>query len=119
MKGLEKFVSKHVLTTFSFPEKQRVEEVVKCLEDRYGRTWLEKIEQLVLVYTEKEVVYLEDKGDKLTSFKEIKKTFKYLLTCYCKGTMIVEDTQTQLSFWMLIFAKEKDTWNKYQLLIKT
>ena len=38
MKGLEKFESEHVLTTLNTPEKQRIDEVIKCLEDRYGRT---------------------------------------------------------------------------------
>ena len=42
MKGLEKFVSEHVLTTLSTPEKQRIDEVIKSLEDRYR---LDKIQR--------------------------------------------------------------------------
>ena len=48
MKGLERFVSEHILKMLSAPEKQKVGDVIKCLEDRYGRTRLEKIEELVL-----------------------------------------------------------------------
>ena len=33
IKGPEKFVSEHVLTTLSTPEKQKVKEIIVCLED--------------------------------------------------------------------------------------
>ena len=47
-KGLERFVSELVLTTLSTPEKQKIKEVIKCLEDKYGRTRQEKLEELVM-----------------------------------------------------------------------
>ena len=37
-KVLEKYVSEHVLTTLSTPEKPKVKEMIACLEERYGRT---------------------------------------------------------------------------------
>ena len=48
IKGLEKFVSEHVLKTLSTLEKQKVKEIIACLEEIYGRTRLEKMEELVL-----------------------------------------------------------------------
>ena len=32
IKGLEKFVSEHVFTTLSTPEKQKVKEIIACME---------------------------------------------------------------------------------------
>ena len=46
--GLERFVSEQFLTTLNTPKKQKVDDVIKCLENTYGRTRLEKIEELVL-----------------------------------------------------------------------
>ena len=40
-------MSEHVLTTLSTPEKQKVKEIIACLEERYGGTRLEKMEELV------------------------------------------------------------------------
>ena len=41
-------MSEHVHTTLRTPQKQKLKEVAKCLEDKYGRTRLEKIKELIL-----------------------------------------------------------------------
>ena len=43
-------MSENVYTTLSTPQKQKLKEVVKCLEDKYGRTRLEKIKELIMDY---------------------------------------------------------------------
>ena len=48
IKGLKKFVSEHVLTTLSLLEKQKVKKIIACLEERYERIRLVKLEELVL-----------------------------------------------------------------------
>ena len=50
IRGLPKYVSKHVLTTLTTEDKQTIKEVVDCLKERFGRTRLEQIEELVLEY---------------------------------------------------------------------
>ena len=47
IRGLPKYVSEHVLTTLNTVEKQTIKEVVDCLKERFGRTRLEQIEELV------------------------------------------------------------------------
>ena len=47
IKGLEKYISENVLTTLNTQDKQIVKEVIKCLEEEYGKTRLEKLEELV------------------------------------------------------------------------
>ena len=47
IKGLAKYVIEHILTTFNTEEKQKIEEIVKYLKTHYGRTRLEKLEELV------------------------------------------------------------------------
>ena len=70
MKGLERFVSEHVLTTLSSPEKQKVDDVIKCLKYRYGRTRLEKIEELVLDWIKFNENDYDDEGDFLYAMEE-------------------------------------------------
>ena len=41
-------MSEHVHTTLRTPQKQKLKEVAKCLEDKYGRTRLEKIKELIM-----------------------------------------------------------------------
>ena len=48
IKGLERYVSELVLTTLRTLVKKKIKEVVKCLEDIYGRNRLNKLEELVL-----------------------------------------------------------------------
>ena len=48
IKGLEKYISEHVLTSLNTPDKQKIKKVTQCLEERYGRTRLEKLEELVV-----------------------------------------------------------------------
>ena len=50
VKGLDKNVGEHILTTLNTVEKHNVKEVIECMEKRYGRTRLEKLEELVLDY---------------------------------------------------------------------
>ena len=47
IRGLSRYVSEHVLTTLNTAEKQTIKEVVDCLKERFGRTRLEQIEELV------------------------------------------------------------------------
>ena len=49
IKGLGKYVE-HILTALNTLEKQKVKKVMDCLEIRYGRTRLEKFEELVTDY---------------------------------------------------------------------
>ena len=63
IKGLENFLSEHVLITLSTPEKQKVKEIIACLEERYGRTRLEKMEELVLDLIGFRDNDYEDEGD--------------------------------------------------------
>ena len=48
IRDLERYVNEKVLTTLSTAEKHKVDEATKCLDDRYGRTRLEKLEELVV-----------------------------------------------------------------------
>ena len=48
VKGLAKFVSEHILTALNTAEKQTIGEVMEYLRACYGRTRLEKIEELVV-----------------------------------------------------------------------
>ena len=48
IEGWPKYVSEHVLTMLNTLEKQTIKEVVDCLKERFGKTRLEKIEELVL-----------------------------------------------------------------------
>ena len=57
----------------SSPEKQKVEEVVKCLEDIYGRTLLEKIEELVLDWIKFNENDYDDEVDFLHAMEEIER----------------------------------------------
>ena len=78
MRGLERFVSEHVLTMLSTPEKQKVDDVIKCLEDRYGRTRLENVEELVLGW----IKFIEndyvDERDFLYAMEDIERRKEYL-----------------------------------------
>ena len=69
-------MSEHVLTTLSTPEKQKVKEVIKCLEDRYGRTRLEKLEELVVDWMRFKVDDYEEEGDFLNALEDIQKRKK-------------------------------------------
>ena len=45
-------MSKHILKTLNTVEKQKIKKVVECLEIRYDRGWLEKLEKVVLEWIE-------------------------------------------------------------------
>ena len=47
IKVFTKYLSEHVLTTLDNIEKQKIKEVIECLEIRYGRMRLQKLEKLV------------------------------------------------------------------------
>ena len=47
IKGLAKYVSEYVLTTLNAAERQKIGEIVECLKKPYGRTRLQKLEELV------------------------------------------------------------------------
>ena len=47
IRGLPKNVCEHVLTTLNTVEKQTIKVVVDCLKERFGRTRLAQIEELV------------------------------------------------------------------------
>ena len=64
IKGLEKYISEKVLTTLSTGEKQKVKEFIKCLENRYGKRRLEKVEELAMRFR-------EDEADLLQAMEEI------------------------------------------------
>ena len=49
---MAKYVSKHILKTLNTVEKQKIKKVVECLEIRYDRGWLEKLEKVVLEWIE-------------------------------------------------------------------
>lgn len=49
---MAKYVSKHILKTLNTVEKHKIKKVVECLEIRYDRGWLEKLEKVVLEWIE-------------------------------------------------------------------
>ena len=63
IKGLAKYVGEHILTTLNTVEKQKVKEVIDCLEIRYGGTRLEKLEELVTDYIKFRENDYEDEDD--------------------------------------------------------
>ena len=52
--------------------------MVKCLEDRYGSTRLEKIEELVLDWIKFNENYYDDEGDCVHAIEEIERRKGYL-----------------------------------------
>ena len=48
VKGLAKYQGKHILPVLNTQESQTVKDIIECLENKYGRTKLEKLEALVL-----------------------------------------------------------------------
>ena len=66
-------MSEHVLTTLSTPEKQKVKKIIACLEERYGRTRLEKIGELVLDWSRFRDDDYEDEGDFFMLWKSCRK----------------------------------------------
>ena len=104
IKGSERFLSEHVLTMLSTPEKQKVKEVIKCLEDRYGRTRLEKLEELVVDWMRFKVDDYEEEGDFLHAMEEIQRRKKEI-------NVIDEEWH---AVWMLKKAKKRRGMNDFQ-----
>ena len=71
IKSSERFLSEHVLTMLSTPEKHNVKEVIKCLEDRYGKTRIEKLEELIVDLMRFKVEDYEEEGNFLHAMEEI------------------------------------------------
>ena len=71
VKGLVMYVSKQVLTTLNTVAKHKIKEVLECLQIRYGRTRLEKLEQLVSEWLKFNDDDYDDKDDLLQAMKEL------------------------------------------------
>ena len=73
IKGLAKYMSEHVLTTLNAENREKIGEVVKCLKTRYGRTRLEKIEELVSKLMSFRYDDFDDEDDLLQVMVEIQR----------------------------------------------
>ena len=104
IKGLEKFVSEHVLTTLSTPEKQKVKKIIACLEERYGRTRLEKIEELVLDW----IGFRDDDYEVEGDFYMLWKSFQRR-----KEDLKMTDREWN-AVWMLKKVKKREGMNDFQ-----
>ena len=63
----------HILTTLTTVERQKIMDVIDCLEIRYGRTRLEKFEELVTDYMNFREHYYKDKDDLLQVMLEFQR----------------------------------------------
>ena len=104
IKGLERFVREHVFTMLSAPEKQKVDDVIKCLEDRYGRTRLEKIEELVLDWIKFNENDYDDEGDLLHAMEEIERR---------KDDLRITEKERH-TVWMLKKSQKRRGMNNFQ-----
>ena len=73
IKGLAKYVEEHILTTLNTVEKQKVKEVIDCLEIRYGQTRLEKLEELLTGYVKFREDDYDDEDDLLQVMLEFQR----------------------------------------------
>ena len=70
---MAKYVSKHILKTLNTVEKQKIKKVVECLEIRYDRGWLEKLEKVVLEWIEFREDDYDHENDVLQAIIEIQR----------------------------------------------
>ena len=73
VQGLTKYVSEHILIVLDTTEKQKIGEVLECLTKHYGRTRLEKIEELVGKWMNFRENDFDDEDDLLQAMTEMQR----------------------------------------------
>ena len=70
---MTKYVSEYVLTTLNTVEKQMIEDIIECWKTHYGRTRLEKLDELVSEWMMFWDDNYDDKDDLLQEMIEIQR----------------------------------------------
>ena len=103
IKGLQKYVGEHILPVLEVVEDHTITKVLEILTLKYGRTWVEMVEDFMDDWSKFKDDHYEDDAELLLGMKELNQRRK--------GLKMTEDEW--VAVWMLSIVKKKIRLDKF------